>query len=332
MSSFDPFSDAKKQAGDAQKFARENKKPLIGLLVAVVAVGGLWSSYYQVEPDELGVVMRFGKHIGNTEPGPHFKIPFGIDAVAKVPVGRQLQEEFGFRTTRSDIRSEFARDNRTLDEAIMLTGDRNVANVEWVVQYKIRNPEKYLFNFRHVEKTLRLMAEATMRSVVGDHSIDEILTTGRAEVEQIARAQLVKMSELYDTGLAIELINLKNVNVPPKVQPALREVEAAKQERDRMVNEAETEYNKIIPRADGRAKQSVESASGYAIERVKRAEGDANRFRALVTEYRKAPAVTRTRLYIEGMSKILPKAKRKVIVDAKTQGLVPLLNMSGVQP
>jgi membrane protease subunit HflK len=167
-----------------------------------------------------------------------------------------------------------------------------------------------------------------MRSVIGDHSIDEVLTTGRANIEQSARQKLIDMSELYDTGLSIELVNLKNVNVPQPVQPALREVEEAKQERERKINEAWSEYNQVIPRAQGRAEQAKEAARGYAVERVNRAKGDANRFRALVAEYRKAPSVTRTRMYIEAMSDILPKAKRKVLVDAKTQGLVPLLNMA----
>jgi membrane protease subunit HflK len=245
-----------------------------------------------------------------------------------VPVGRQLQEEFGFRTTRSDIRSEFMRDANAVDEATMLTGDRNVAIVEWIVQYRVQNPEKYLFKFRDVRHTLRLMTEAMMRSVIGDHSVDEVLTTGRVRIEQQAREKLIALSDQYDTGLSIELVNLRNVNVPPSVQPALREVEEAKQERERMINEAWAEYNKVIPRAQGRAEQAKEAAQGYAIERVNRARGDAGRFKALVTEYRKAPSVTRTRLYIESMGKILPKAKRKVLVDAKTQGLVPLLNMT----
>ncbi len=324
----DPFSDAyRKQAGDIQRFIKGHWRQLL-ILVAVVVVGGLGlGAYYQVEPDELGVVLRFGRHIGNTQPGPHFKIPL-VDTVEKVPVGRQLQEEFGFRTTRSDIRSEFMRDANAVDEATMLTGDRNVAIVEWIVQYRIQDPEKYLFKFRDVRRTLRLMTEAMMRSVVGDNSIDEVLTTGRARIEQQAREKLVALSKDYDTGLSIELVNLRNVNVPPSVQPALREVEEAKQERERMINEAWAEYNKVIPRAQGRAEQAKESARGYAVERVNRARGDAGRFKALVTEYRKAPSVTRTRLYIESMGKILPKARRKVLVDAKTQGLIPLLNMT----
>lgn len=324
----DPFSDAyRKQAGDVLKFIKAYWRQLIWLVVGGGAVAIGWGSYYQVEPEELGVVLRFGRHIGNSEPGPHFKIPI-VDQVKKVPVGRQLQEEFGFRTTRSDIRSEFMRDANATDEATMLTGDRNVAIVEWIVQYRIQNPEKYLFKFRDVRVTLRLMTEAMMRSVIGDHSIDEVLTTGRVQVEQQAREKLIALSKQYDTGLSIELVNLKNVNVPPSVQPALREVEEAKQERERMINEAWTEYNKVIPRAQGRAEQAKESARGYAVERVNHARGDAGRFKALVTEYRKAPSVTRTRLYIESMAKILPKAKRKVLVDAKTQGLVPLLNMT----
>ncbi len=328
MSSFDPFSDAyRRQASDLKKAVQRHRRRLINLAIIGLVLFGAWSSYYQVEPEELGVVLRFGRHIGNSEPGPHFKIPFGVDRVTKVPVGRQLQQEFGFRTTMGGVRSDFERDSRATDEATMLTGDRNVAIVEWIVQYRIASPEKYLFKFRSVEKTLRLMAEATMRSVVGDHSIDEVLTTGRESIEQLARTKLIELSEFYDTGLSIELVNLKNVNVPPPVQPALREVEEAKQERERMINEAWSEYNKVIPRATGLAEQAKENARGYAVERVNRAKGDAELFSALVAEYRKATTVTRTRLYLESMTRVLGKAKHKVLVDAKTQGLVPLLNL-----
>lgn len=329
MSSYDPFGDPAKQVQNLGKWARRNRSVVLGFTVVALGVLIASTTYYQIEPEELGVVLRFGKHIENTGPGPHFKLPLGIDRVLKVPVQRQLKMEFGFRTLRADVRSEFQRDRNAKAESMMLTGDRNVAIVEWIVQYRIASPEKYLFRFRNITSTLRLMAEATMRSVVGDHSVDEILTEGRAAAEQSARAKLIELNERYDTGIIIELVKLQTVNVPGPVVPALREVEESKQERERMVNEAWSEYNKVIPRAEGRALQSIEAARGYAIERVNRAKGDAGRFRALVAEYRKAPTVTRTRLYLEAMSEILPLAERKLIIDSKAKGLIPLLNLGG---
>ncbi|MEE8410188.1 MAG: FtsH protease activity modulator HflK [Myxococcota bacterium] len=329
MSSYDPFGDPSKQVQNLQKWAQRNRRVVLGITIVAVGMLVASTSYYQIEPEELGVVLRFGKHIENTGPGPHFKLPLGIDRVLKVPVQRQLKMEFGFRTLRADVRSEFQRDREAKAESMMLTGDRNVAIVEWIIQYRIESPEKYLFQFRNIRSTLRLMAEATMRSVVGDHSVDEVLTEGRAQVEQEARAKLIELNVRYDTGIAIELVKLQTVNVPGPVIAALREVEEAKQERERMINDAWAEYNKVIPRAEGRALQAKEAARGYAVERVNRAKGDATRFRALVAEYRKAPAVTRTRLYLEAMGEILLEADRKLIIDSKAQGLIPLLNLGG---
>jgi membrane protease subunit HflK len=328
MSSYDPFGDPSRQMKNMKQWTQRNMRLVIAAVIAGFFVLAAFTSYYQIEPEEVGVVLRFGRHIQpNAGPGPHFKLPLGIDRVIKVPVQRQLKMEFGFRTARADVRSEFIRDRRTAAESTMLTGDKNVIIVEWIVQYRIESPEKYLFEFRNIEDTLRLMAEATMRSVVGDYSLDEVLTEGRANVEEEGRKQLVELNAKYDTSIKIEFVKLQTVNVPEPVRPALREVEEAKQERERMVNDAWSEYNKIIPRAEGRALQAKENARGYSVERINRAVGDATRFRALVTEYRKAPTVTRTRLYLEAMSEILPKAERKILVDSKTQGLVPLLNL-----
>ncbi|MEK7705558.1 MAG: FtsH protease activity modulator HflK [Myxococcota bacterium] len=328
MRSRDPFQDPAFAAQEAARWAKQNRSTVgIAVVVALAAIGA-WTAYYQVEAQEVGVILRFGKHIGNAEPGPHFKIPFGVDEVIKVPVGRSLKMEFGFRTVRADMQSEFDRDSQSQSEAEMLTGDRNVAITEWIVQYRIQSPEKYLFNFREIEATLRLMSEATMRAVIGDHSIDEALTVGREAIEIEAKEALAELNKRYDTGIVIMQVKLQEVDAPESVRPALREVEEAKQERERAVNDAWAEYNKVIPQARGAASQSLEAAEGYRVERVNQAEGDAGRFRALETEYRKAPKVTRTRLYLEALGEILPRAKHKVLVDSKTQGLVPLLNLA----
>lgn len=326
MSSYDPFNDPR-QMEELRRWMRRGQRPallgLVGLFVIIAAI----SSYYQVEAEEVGVVLRFGKHEETSEPGPHLKLPFGIDQVIKVPVRLQLKQEFGFRTVRSGVRSEFQRSASELSQGEMLTGDTNVATIEWVVQYRIDDPEKYLFHFREIEGTLALMAEATMRTIVGDHSLDELITGGREAIALEAKNALMELNSRYDTGLSIEQLKLRSANVPDPVKPALREVEEAKQERERAINDAWSEYNKVIPEAKGKAKQAIQTARGYAVARINRAEGDAERFKALYAQYRKAPEVTRTRLYLEAMTEVLPKAKRKIIVDAKTQGLVPLLNL-----
>jgi membrane protease subunit HflK len=296
----------------------------VGLVVLLVA---LVSSYYQVEPDEVGLVTRFGKFIRTSEPGPHAKIPFGIERVQKVPVQRQLKQEFGFRTERADVQSTFHKDARTQRESLMLTGDLNVATVEWIVQYKISDPYKYLFKLRDVEETFRLMAEASMRSVVGDHSVTELLTVGREGIAAKAKELLSNLCKLYDNGIAVQQLVLQDVDPPEAVKPSFNEVNQAIQERERAINEAWAEYNQEIPRARGLAEQKIEAAEGYAVDRVNRAKGDAQRFIALEEQYRKAPEVTRSRIYLETMAAALPNAGKKLILDEKTKGILPLFSL-----
>jgi modulator of FtsH protease HflK len=299
-------------------------------LVAIVVLILLFTSYYQIEPAEVGVIQRFGAHVRTTGPGPHLKIPFGIETLTKVPVQRQLKMEFGFRTMRGDVRSQFAQlTPEVAAESIMLTGDLNVAVVEWIVQYRIKDPSKYLFKVRSVEQTLRDMSEASMRQVVGDHSVDEVLTIGREAISHDAMGLLQKLCDLYDNGIEIQQLLLQDVNPPDPVKPAFNEVNQAIQEKERAINEAWAEYNKAVPRAKGEAEQAVRAAEGYALERVNKADGDAKRFDALYEEYRKAPAVTRKRIYLEGMRAILPKLGRKLILDEKARGVLPLLQLDG---
>lgn len=321
--------DLRDELAQARRWLQARRRLLVMGGVALLAVVGLMSSYYQVEPDELGLVLRFGKHVGNSTPGPHFRLPFGIERVVKVPVERQLKMEFGFRTAGGEGQGKYSQDDNATAEAEMLTGDLNVGIVEWIVQYKIESPEKFLFNFRDMNATLRLMSESSMRSVVGDHSIDELITGGREAIETDAKAKLMELNRFYDTGIVIQQLKLQDANAPSSVRPALREVEEAKQERERLINDAWAEYNKVVPRAQGSAEQALQTAEGYAIERTNRARGDSARFAALFDEYRKNPDVTRSRLYLEAMSEILPKAKRKVLVDPNARGILPLLNLEG---
>ncbi len=300
----------------------------LGIVVLVVFV--LATGYYQVEPDEVAVIQRFGAYQRTTEPGPHLKIPLGIETVTKVPVQRQLKMEFGFRTVRSAAQSEFAPDTaETIGEAVMLTGDLNVAVVEWIVQYRIREPREYLFHVRDVPETFRYMSEASMRQVVGDHSVDEVLTIGREEVALEAKEELQRLCDLYGIGIEVQQLVLQDVNPPDPVKPSFNEVNQAIQEKERAINDAWAEYNKAVPKAKGEAEQAVRAAEGYALERVNNAQGDAKRFDALYEEYRKAPAVTRKRMYLESMGRLLPKIGKKVVLDDKAKSILPLLQLDG---
>ena len=327
---FDPdgFSRLAREAGVR---LRGSRRPLTFVGLAIVGLAALYSAYYQVEPDEVGLVTRFGRFVRTSNPGPHAKFPFGIERVQKVPVQRQLKQEFGFRTARADVQSSFHKDEKTQAEAVMLTGDLNVATVEWIVQYKISDPYKYLFRMRDVEETFRLMTEACMRTVVGDHSVTELLTVGRESIAAKSKELLSNMCKLYDNGISVQQLILQNVDPPEPVRPSFNAVNQAIQERERSINEAWAEYNQEIPRARGLAEQKIQAAEGYAIDRVNRAKGDAQRFVALEEEYRKAPEVTRTRIYLETLAAVLPTAGKKLIFDEKAKGILPLFPLGPVQ-
>jgi membrane protease subunit HflK len=303
---------------------------LIGGGALVLGLVALFTTYYQVEPDEVGVVQRFGAYARTTDPGPHLKIPLFVETVTKVPVLRQLKMEFGFRTVRAGRQSEFAPNTpQTRAESLMLTGDLNVAEVEWIVQYRIKEPRQYLFHVRDVPGTFRDMAQAAMRQVVGDHSVDEVLTIGREAIAQKAKDELQRLCDLYGIGIEVQQLVLQDVNPPDPVKPAFNEVNQAIQEKERAINDAWAEFNRAVPLAKGQAEQMARAAEGYAVERVNNAEGDARRFEALLAEYQRAPAVTRRRLYLETLSQVLPKTGRKIILDEKAKGILPLLNLPG---
>jgi len=210
----------------------------------------------------------------------------------------------------------------------MLTGDLNVADVEWVTQYRVSNPKDYLFKVRHLDKTFRDMNEAVMREVIGDHTINETLTTGRTAIEIAAKNELQARCNQYEMGIAIDQVILQDVNPPELVKPAFNEVNQAQQEREKLINQARQEYNKVIPKAKGDAQKTIEEAEGYAIERTNKAEGEAKRFESLFTAYQKAPEVTRQRMYLETMDKVLGTVGRKIIIDEDVSGLLPLLNLN----
>jgi len=300
------------------------------VLIAAAVLFLLFTGYYQIEPEEVGVIQRFGRFARITNPGPHLKIPFGVETLRRVPIQRQLKMEFGFRTVAAGVRSSYARmSSELLGESLMLTGDLNVAVVEWIVQYRISDPYAYLFNVRSPEQTFRYMSEAAMRAVVGDHSVDEVLTIGREAIQVKVKDELQRLAELYGIGIDVQQLVLQDVNPPDPVKPAFNEVNQAIQEKERAINDAWADYNQAVPRAKGEAEQLIRSAEGYALDRVNRAKGDASRFDSLYSEYRKAPDVTRRRLYLEAMAEIIPKLGRKLILDESVRGVLPLLSLDG---
>ena len=298
-------------------------------IAALFVLVGLLGAVYQIEPEEVGVVLRFGKYVRTTEPGLHFKIPFAEDML-RVPVQRQLKQEFGFRTTDAGVRTEFAdRAGQLGEESVMLTGDLNVAVVEWIVQYRVSDPYEYLFRVRGLEGTFRAMTEAVMRETVGDRTVTEVVTVGRQEIESAVEARLQEMTNQYQMGITIDQVVLQDVNPPDPVKPSWDEVSQAQQQRDQLINVALAEYNAVIPRARGEAEQTILQAEGYALDRVNRAQGEAARFVAVETAYRQSPNVTRQRLYLETMQRILPQVGRKVFVAEGANGVLPLLSLDG---
>jgi membrane protease subunit HflK len=298
-----------------------------GIIVAAVVVILLIGVVYQVSPEEIGVILRFGKFARTSDPGLHFKLPLGIELLTRVPVQRQLKLEFGFRTTRPGVRSEFKVTPETIKESVMLTGDLNVVDVEWIVQYKIKDAFQFLFKLRNVEETFRDMNEAVVRKIVGDHSVDEVITVGRAKIADEAKVELQILCDLYENGIDVNQIILQDVNPPDPVKPSFNEVNESLQEKERKINEAWSEYNQEIPKASGEAEQAIRGAEGYATERVNRSRGDAALFESVYKEYAKAPAVTRRRLYLETLNDILPKIRKKFIIDEKQKNFLPLLNL-----
>jgi membrane protease subunit HflK len=302
------------------------------LVVALFLVIILWNAWFTVEPEEVGVVFRFGRYVREAPPGLNFKLPDPVESVIKVPVQRQLKEEFGFRTQQAGVQTRYT-SNNFQNESLMLTGDLNVAVVEWISQYRINDPYKYLVKVRDLATTFRDMNEAIMREVVGDRTVNDILTVGRQEVADEVKTRLQALCDQYDTGIAVDQVVLQNVNPPDQVKPSFNEVNQAQQEREKMINQAKSEYNRIIPKARGQALQAIQQAEGYAKDRINRAKGDAKFFELILEAYKRAPKVTKRRIYLETIDTIYPEIKHKVIVDDKVKGVLPLLSLgSEVKP
>ena len=301
------------------------KYALIALLILFLMISAL----FQIQPEEVGVITRFGKYVRKVEPGLNLKVPV-IEKLYKVAVERQQKEEFGFRTTSPGIRSEYTKEG-TADESLMLTGDLNLADVEWVVQYRIEDPYSFLFRVREPIVALRDISEASMREIVGDRTVNEVLTVGRAEIASSVQQKIQQLCTEYSLGIRIEQVVLQDVNPPDPVKDAFNDVNQAQQERETLINQARSEYNKVIPRARGQAEETIQRAEGYATERVNNALGETARFNALYREYIKAPEVTKRRIYLETMEEIIPKAGNKILTDESGSNLLPLLQMQLTQ-
>ena len=300
-------------------------------LAALLALWGAYTSYYTVQPEERAVVKRFGAVIDQTDPGLHFKLPFGIDQVQVVPTERVLKQEFGFRSAAQvSARTEY--NTAGLEaESMMLTGDLNIIKVEWVVQYKVQDPVKWLYRIREPERTLRDVSEAVMRQIVGNRLGSDVLTIGRVDISNQSRDQIQAIMDGFSSGISIITVELQDVLPTKRVQPAFNEVNIARQEQERMINEAEKRKNQVIPRARGKANQLVAEAEGYAATRVNLAHGEASRFSAILAEYKQAPEVTRRRLYLEMINENLPKAGQVLVVQDGQQGPLPVMDIGASQ-
>ncbi len=309
---------------------RMNPRTIRMVVVGLVVLIFIFTSFATIGPEEVGVVLRFGKYVRTMNPGLNFKLPFGIETVYKVPVERQLKLEFGFRTEEAGVRTRYSQ-KTFLEESLMLTGDLNAAEVEWIVQFRIKDPYKFLFRVRNPIQTFRDMNEAVMREVVGDRTVNEVLTIGRQEIADVVAQKLQKMADQYETGIKVDQVVLQDVTPPDPVKPAFNEVNEAQQEKEKLINQAWAEYNRVIPKARGEAQRKIEEARGYALERVNRARGEAARFTSLYNEYLKAREVTRQRIYLETMEEVLSKVGRKLITDEKATGILPLFQLDKKQ-
>ncbi len=302
---------------------------IFGLIIIGLLIWAGFSSVYTVPAESQGVVLRFGKYKDTVNPGLQFKLPFNIDQVEIVAVQRQMKQEFGFGSPGATNRTQYAASrSEQMAERSMVTGDLNAASVEWNLQYKIEDPEKFLFKVRDPEDTLRDISESVMRTVVGDRTVDEVITIGRQEISIVALEMMQSLVDKYELGLRIDLVELQNVNPPEQVRASFNEVNQAQQERENLINVANGEYNKVIPRARGLADQSIQEAEGYALKRVNEAEGDVARFEAMLKEYVKAPEVTKRRIYLETMQDVVSKIDKKIVLDSDASSVLPLLQLN----
>jgi membrane protease subunit HflK len=299
---------------------------IIGIVLIIVLFQGVLSSVYKITPGEVGVILRLGKYNKTTTPGLHLKIPY-MDHLFKVDVENIRKEEFGFRSRSPGQQSSFNRAGYDM-ESLMLTADKNVINVAWIVQFRVKDPKDYLFMVKDVRQAVRDMSESVTRRIVGNMDFDYVLSNRDLLATSVKNELQTELDNL-NAGIGIGTVQFQDINPPDKVKPAFNEVNEADQDMKRLVNEAEETYNRVIPKADGDAKKIVEEAYGYAAERVNDAQGQSQRFLDILKEYKNAPVVTRKRMYLETMQQILPTVQAVYVMDENQQTPIPLLNLSG---
>ena len=298
---------------------------IIGAIVLLVLIF-LYSGFYRVDTDSKALVLRFGKFTKIEGSGLHMKIPFGIDRVYKFKTEKNYTLEFGFETVSAGRDTKYRTHPEM--ESLMLTGDLNCAVIEWTVQFKIRDPKDYFINLENVPGTIRDVSDSVVRRLVGDRSVDEVITIGRRELAAEAKVELQAILDEYGCGVRIVNFNLQDATPPERVKAAFNAVNEARQQADRIINDAKGERNKLIPAARGKRERQIKEAEGYHAKRIKEATGEASALLAQHSEYIKAKEETRKRLYLETMEEILKNTPKKTIIDEKLKGLVPLLNLN----
>ena len=309
-----------------KKFSDFSKWFPVAILVLLILLG-LRGLIYSIGPDEVGVIQRFGKFIGLSSSGLHAKIPFGVDRVTPIKVEKVFKEEYGFKTMEAGVRTRYSSGNYR-DQSLMLTGDLNILDVRWIMQFKIKDPVKLLFATRRPEDSISDISEVVMRRFVGDYSVDEVLTTKREEIDDLAQQEIQRILDIYNVGVHIITVKLLDVNPPETVKSAFNEVNEAKQEKEKMINQAWEAYNKVVPKAKGTAEKTIREAEGYALDKINRAKGESARFLATLEEYKKVPDITKKRLYLETLTQVLPNAKEKYIIDSQQKSILPLLDIN----
>jgi len=303
---------------------REVKIPVLGIfpMIAIGLVLWLLTGTYIVGPDEVGVVQTFGKHSRISQSGLNYHLPYPIETVQTPKVTEVKRVEIGFR---SMAKNQF----RTIGkESLMLTGDENIVDAELIVQYKIKDPVAYTFNFVKPEQTVREAAEATLRTIIGRHKIDEALTAGKFMIQEESKFLLQSILDKYETGIFVVAVQLQDVSPPKQVIAAFKDVASAKEDKNRMINQAEGYRNNVIPKARGEAQAMIREAEGFRVARIARAEGDVAKFNAMLVEYKKGKDVTRKRMYLETMEEILPNIEKYIVPDGDGSNLLNLLNLN----
>ena len=309
-----------------KKFSDFSKWLPVAIVVLLIPLG-LRGLIYSIGPDEVGVIQRFGKFIGLSSPGLHAKIPFGVDRATPIKVEKVFKEEFGFKTIEPGVRTRYASGDYR-DQSLMLTGDLNILDVRWIVQFKIKDPVKLLFATRSPEDNIHDISEVVMRRFVGNYSVDEVLTTKREEIDDLAQQEIQRILDIYNVGVHVITVKLLDVNPPETVKSAFNEVNEAKQEKEKMINQAWEAYNKVVPKARGTAEKTIREAEGYALDKINRAKGESERFLTTLGEYKKSPEITKKRIYLETLADVLPRAREKYIIDSKQTSILPLLDIN----